>query len=155
MKDNRSAIWLSKDAVLPDTCISCGMFTDQRVKVKHSHVTTKMVEDKGDGGSGLGCILFLLGPIGVLISLFLALASFLQRKSGGKMVAKKKTVKFKMQVPQCVMCRSEKKATPQNSDVETGEIAFLAHKKFIQSYQVLNPGNIRITENLDDSARRI
>ena len=143
-QSKHESFWVSKAAIFPDTCICCGMFTDRRVTAKFSGVTTKMVEEKTDSPSGLGCLLFFLGPIGILLSIVMALASSAKKKTTtGSMIAKKTTVKMKMKVPQCPMCQSETKAAPTDGNVDSGELAFLAHNRFIQSYQALNfsPGD--------------
>jgi len=53
---------------LPNTCITCGMFTDHLVKSKFLMMTQKSVA-AGESGSkvALGCLLHLLGTVWFII----------------------------------------------------------------------------------------
>ncbi len=62
-------VWVSKHHKLPETCITCGMFTDHGVTVKYSHNEQRTVST-GEATSKIafGCLLHLLGPIGWIVA---------------------------------------------------------------------------------------
>lgn len=132
---NGQTIPIAKDDELPTTCLSCGMYTDSFVTVKGAQTQRTYVEDKNkDSSPGLGCLLFFLGPLGMLISLVLTLTN--KSKTPRTMKAKDITVKQKIKVPQCALCQSEGKLN--SSGVHDGVFEFQAHSNFVSAYRSLN-----------------
>jgi len=120
--DSRSeVVWLNKHAKLPDTCCSCGMFTHNRVTVKHLRITT----GKGKPGGGLlffvTLILHIFGPIGWIVSMLL---------EGNQDENKTRTVKekSKIKISQCTMCHATEPPTITESNGSS--FAFLVHPLF-------------------------
>lgn len=121
--DSRSeVIWLSKHDRLPDTCCTCGMFTVDRVTVKH----VEMVRQSGQKESGCLVVVFalflhLLGPLGWLFSILL---------EGGKGIEVTSTVKkkSKIKISQCLMCKAVQ--PPEVLETSAGSISFLVHPAF-------------------------
>ncbi len=136
MSDDRSQVdyWVSTDAVLPNACLVCGMYTDQRVTTKFAATTqTQVAVESAPGGAGWGCFLMLLGPLGLLISLL----SSLQKKQT-VMKTKNVTVTTKLKIPLCPFCKSERSVGPHDADIPSGLLAFEAHEDFIRQYEQLN-----------------
>lgn len=121
--DSRSeVIWLNKHDRLPDTCCTCGMFTVDRVTVKH----VEMVRQTGKKEPGCLMIVFtlllqLLGPLGWLFSVLL---------EGGKDIEVTSNVKkkSKIKISQCMMCKAVQ--APEVVETGAGSISFLVHPAF-------------------------
>ena len=111
-------VWIGKKQELPDVCCSCGMFTDNRVKLSHSALVSKEV---GNGTSLFLIILGLfLGPVGWLLTMF---------ADDSKDV---KTVKKKVQyrISQCVLCAAETTPEVLQFDNELRRIEVSVHDRF-------------------------
>ena len=132
---SQEVLWIDQNAKLPESCIQCGMFTDKRVKTTYVETRLETVESDDEGNPWLGCLLFLLGPVGFVIGLLLA-ATNAARKGGTK--TKNVSVKANLKVPQCLLCKSERKVEPVDGDLSRNHIAFQAHPRFIRAYQSLN-----------------
>lgn len=120
--DSRSeVIWLSKRDRLPDTCCTCGMFTVDRVTVKHVEMVTQ------SGKKDPGCLmlvftllLHLLGPLGWLFSILME-----SKDKEGTYDVKKKS---KIKISQCMMCKAVQ--PPEVLETKPGSISFLVHPAF-------------------------
>lgn len=136
--NDQPLIWVSKEGVLPDVCIGCGMYTDRRILKKFTEkVETSVTVESDSSASGLGCLLMLLGPLGMLISLVMNMRN---SSSKGKSKTKLKTItlKAKAKVPVCPLCESEDKARPLDADFANQTLAFVSNNNFIRQYNDLN-----------------
>ena len=121
--DSRSeVIWLRKGDKLPDTCCTCGMFTVERVKVKHVELVTQQ------GKPEAGClmivftlVLHLLGPLGWLFSILISGSE----NSEGPHTVKKKS---KIKISQCMMCKGVQ--APEVIETQGDSMSFLVHPNF-------------------------
>ena len=129
--DSRSeVIWLRKADQLPDTCCTCGMFTVERVTVKHVELITQ--QGKPDPGCLmilLTLFLHLLGPLGWLFSILISG----REDSEGTSTVKKKT---KIQISQCTMCNGVQ--APEVIEASGASLSFLVHPKFKNSHEEAN-----------------
>ena len=134
-------IWIDDSEKLPDTCVTCGMFTDQMAKVKAVQHHQKMVPaSESNSMMALGCLLHLLGPIGLIVD-----AALRQGSTNPATVQKTVVSKSKVKVPCCRLCVSHGTPEPTSSDVITGRYAFNAHPRFIERL------NIMRREAMDDA----
>ena len=121
--DSRSeVIWLRKGDQMPDTCCTCGMFTVERVTVKHVELVTQ--EGKPDPGCLmilLTLFLHLLGPLGWLVSVLISGSE----DSEGTSTVKKKS---KVKISQCMMCQGVQ--APEVVESNGASLAFLVHPNF-------------------------
>ncbi len=122
--DSRSkVIWLTKRDRLPDTCCSCGLFTDNRVAIKHVEHVTKVV--KGNSGCLVALLTLVmhvaLGPVGWLFS---ALAE----GDGEKLSTRTIKIKSQVKISQCPLCHAT--APAELIDVRGSSFSFLVHPKF-------------------------
>ncbi len=126
-------IWIDDSESLPDTCIVCGMFTDQTVKAKAVQRHQKMVP-AGETHSmmALGCLLHLLGPVGLIIDSVVR-----QNPTASATVHKTVVSKSKVNVPCCRLCGSHGIPEPTTADIVAGRYAFTAHPRFIERLDVL------------------
>lgn len=134
--NSQPEFWVSKDATLPDVCIGCGMYTDRRVTRRFStKVETTVDANSADQSTGLGCLLMMMGPLGMLISLLMNM-----RSNSGKAGVKVKTInlKAKIKVPICPVCESENVGIPLDVDFHSQEFAFATNTDFIRQYERLN-----------------
>lgn len=130
MSDSEKVVcWISTQAKLPDTCVVCGMFTDHRVNVTCVSKETEAYESE-DSVSGLGCLLTLLGPIGMFVNLILLLSSVGQ--DGSSMKTRTVKTKDRLSMPQCLLCTASGKVEPIDHDTAMGRVAFLVHPKFAE-----------------------
>ena len=141
MSSGQSVVWISENAALPNVCIHCGMFADQHVKAKFVGVAHKTVEVKEGPSTGrqlMGCLLVFLGPIGLIISAVMALASQSSKNEDRpQFTTQQVTTKRTVKVPQCGLCQTDKKVVPIDGNVDEGQYAFEAHRNFIQKYHEL------------------
>ena len=130
-KDSQSAtIWIHKYDQLPDTCCDCGLFTHNRVKVKHVDLITKETES----GEGCGAIILTLiihvalGPIGWLIAALM---------SGGEGSKSTKTVKqkSKIKISQCALCNGM--SPPEVVESRVSSFSFNVHPTFKLRFEEL------------------
>lgn len=121
--DSRSEIiWLRKGDQLPDACCTCGMFTVERVTVKH----VELVTQHGKPAPGCLMILFtlflhLLGPLGWLFSILISG----KEDSEATSTVKKKS---KIKISQCVMCKGVQ--APEVVEASGASLSFLVHPTF-------------------------
>lgn len=126
-------IWIHDSEKLPDSCITCGMFTDQVVKAKAVQHHQKMVPaSESNSMMALGCLLHLLGPIGLI-----AHTALQQGSTPPTTVQKTVVSKSKVKVPCCRLCGSHGIPEPTTADVVAGRYAFNAHPRFIERLNVL------------------
>jgi len=129
--DSRSeVIWLRKPDRLPDTCCTCGMFTVDRVTVKH----VELVTQQGKPDPGCLMILFtlalhLLGPLGWIFSI---LISGRENQDGTSTVKKKSKVK----ISQCMMCKGVQ--PPEVIQTSGDSLSFLVHPAFKTRFEEAN-----------------
>lgn len=140
MSNNSQFVWVKRGAEFPNTCITCGMFTDRRVTVRFVGTRLEQYETSGDGSLGLGCILFLLGPLGLLIGLINSMSRGSRRH--GEIREREVSVKRRIKIPQCDLCSSENKLTAVDGDCDEEIFAFDVHPRFAESYQRMNPNEI-------------
>ena len=129
--DSRSDfLWVSPYDPMPDVCCSCGLFTDNRVKVKHKAIVEKPSGD--DDGCGAVLLLLLvnvaLGPLGWLISAYMS-----EDKSadGNKLVKQK----LKVKMAQCLLCHGTEPLEPVDVDQSRSCLMFLVHPKFKSRFE--------------------
>ncbi len=113
--------WIRAKDNLPDVCCSCGMFTDNRVKLKFK----RSIEVEGSGaGATIFVILMhvLLGPIGWLIGM----------AAGHGKEDEKRTVKktYRIPVSQCRLCNGAQTPEVIESRPEAGEYLIAVHPEF-------------------------
>ena len=129
--DSRSeVIWLRKQDRLPDTCCTCGMFTVERVTVKH----VELVTQQGKPEPGCLMILFtlflhLLGPLGWIFSVLISG----REDSEGTYEVKKKS---KLKISQCMMCSGVQ--APEVVESKGDSLSFLVHPSFLNRFVEAN-----------------
>ncbi len=129
--DSRSeVIWLSRHDRLPDTCCTCGMFTVDRVTVKHVELVTQQ------GKKNPGCLmvvftllLHMLGPLGWLFSILMEGNDDPNATS----TVKKKS---KIKITQCLMCKAVD--APEVIETKGNSISFLVHPAFQTRFEEVN-----------------
>ena len=132
---NYPSIWITSREEMPDVCIQCGMFSDYCIKVKHSETSVRQVTSKTDssGELALGCVLALLGPIGMILH---GIISGARGKNTGT-VDQKVTQKGKVKVPCCRLCAGQTVPQPEDSRVAAGQYLFQVHPRFAERLQDL------------------
>jgi hypothetical protein len=124
--------WVTKFDPLPDVCCSCGMFTDNRVTVKHVDFVERPA---GESESGLSILLnlgglFLLGPLGWMIAAFLRG----EKDENGTKTVKEKT---KIKISQCVLCFGSGPPEAVDSQQQPASLMFLVHPRFMREFDTL------------------
>ena len=140
MDSKAELIWISPDQRMPNVCCTCGMFTDQRVKVKHVHFQS--VPKSGNGDVTLIHIISLfLGPIGWLLAAIV---------SGNDSQDKFKTVKHKskIKISQCTLCAGMNRPEVLDSTRTPLRFVFCTHPDFAKKFVEVNA-----TSEEDDNAR--
>lgn len=122
--DSRSeVVWITKQHKLPDACCSCGLYSDNRVAVKHVEKTTEVGKYQ-PGCAMLSLTLFshvFLGPLGWLLA---ALLEGDPEKEQSKTVKKKSKIK----ITQCSLCHATEPA--QVVETRGQSFSFLVHPVF-------------------------
>ena len=131
--DSLPLVWISKQHKLPETCITCGMFTDHHVAVKYTHNEQRTVSS-GEATSkiALGCLLHLLGPIGWIVAMMLA------GDEDHANAEKTVSVSGKIKVPQCRLCAGQNKVVAVDGNMTNGSFAFVAHPRFAERLHAVN-----------------
>ena len=135
-RDSKSdTVWIGKYDQLPDTCCDCGLFTHNRVTVKHVDLVTQET-DSGDGCLPVFLALVIhvaLGPIGWLISALM---------SGGENGTKTKTVKqkSKIKISQCSLCNGM--SPPEVVQSQVSSFSFMVHPKFKLRFEELKAAGL-------------
>jgi hypothetical protein len=123
-------VWISPDQLLPNVCCTCGMFTDQRVKVKH--VQFQSVPKSGDVEFTLiDLISLFLGPIGWLLA---AIA----HSNDGKDEFKTVKQKSKIRISQCRLCAGMSRPEPLDARRTPLQVAFRTHPEFAKRFVEAN-----------------
>lgn len=126
--DSRSeVIWLRKADKLPDVCCTCGMFTVERVTVKHAELVTQ--QNPGCLMILLTLFLHFLGPLGWIFSI---LISGGENKDGTSTVKKKSKIK----ISQCMMCKGVQ--APEVIETSGKSLSFLVHPTFKKRLEEAN-----------------
>lgn len=125
------ALWITKQDALPDVCIDCGAFSDRRVKVTGITTHKTWVTRDETGKTVLGCLCFLLGPIGWLINLVGQTSKVEYRQ-------KEVRIKKSINVPRCDFCRAESVRGDVELDLRSAGFAFYAHPRFKSEFERLN-----------------
>ncbi len=126
--NNLEIVWVSPKLQLPDTCCTCGMFTDQRVNIRHFEMVPG---SEASGGAILLTIaLSFLGPIGWI------LAAMNQPGEGDAPSLKKK--KIKIRISQCRLCSGHQLPTVFMSRHEEQLYAFRVHPQFAIRFARVN-----------------
>ena len=123
-------IWITKQQRLPDVCCSCGLFTDNRVSIKHVEKFTEIGKHSPSVWMSLfNLALHIFGPIGWALSLIL---------QGDPDKETEKTIKkkSKVKITQCGLCHATEPATM----IETrgDSYSFLVHPKFRERLDAVN-----------------
>ena len=133
---SRPIIWISGSEPLPDTCMVCGMFTDQLVAARAVQTHQKTVPaSETNSMAALGCLLHLLGPIGMI------LAAILHSGETGKTTEKTVTSKARIKVPCCRLCVAGDRPQPVDSNIAMGRFAFEVHLRFEERLNDLRTEN--------------
>ena len=129
---------MSPEDRMPDVCCVCGMFTDQRVNVRH--VEFHQVANAGDSG-GVVLIKILsifLGPIGWLVTAMISNDDPEQTRTIKR--------KSKFKISQCQLCAATGRPEVLDSTQSPRRFAFDAHpsfkKRFIEINQVGSPAEL-------------
>ncbi len=126
-------VWLHKRERLPDTCITCGMFTHHRVSAKAvEQQRRKVAASETNSKLALGCLLHLLGPMGWILAALLHNGA-----NETSMVEKTVTVRGTIKVPCCRLCAAQCLPTPEQARMAEGQFAFQAHPRFQERLQTL------------------
>ena len=129
MDSKAEVVWVTPDQRMPNVCCTCGMFTDQRVKVKHVHFQS--VRKSGNGDAVLIHVVSLfLGPIGWLLA---AIAS-----NDGKDKLKTVKHKSKIRISQCRLCASMSPPEVLDSQRTPLQLAFWTHPEFAKKLIEVN-----------------
>jgi len=127
----KTSVRITAKHLLPDICISCGLFTGRRAKVRHTEKFYVM-DDESSTREVLGCLSFLLGPFGLVLW---AIASF----GGGEKPAKKMIkMTAKIRIPYCEMCSYQSPVTIAAVDVHAKSFKFDVHPRFAEELSELN-----------------
>ena len=130
LEPNGDYIWIGRQAEMPNVCISCGLYTDDRVKLVHQVTFQQRVAKPKSGNVLLSVILhLLLGPVALFIELFN------QPESDGEAVTETKEEtkrKIKIKVPHCVLCRAVEPPNVIANNPNTDELLVKAHPRFRQ-----------------------
>lgn len=122
-------VWIKKYDPLPDTCCDCGLYTDNRVTVKHVDI----VSQQGKSSDGCGPVLLTLiihvalGPVGWLLS------ALMEGEDSGKIQTVKQ--KSKIKIPQCTLCHGMN--SPQVIESKLYAFSFHVHPRFKQRFEEL------------------
>ena len=123
-------VWISPDQRMPNVCCTCGMFTDQRVKVKHVHFMS--VEKSGDVEFTLIDVISLfLGPIGWLLA---AVA----HSNNGKGEVKTVKHRSKIRISQCRLCHGMTPPEVLDASRTPLRLAFHTHPEFAKKFVEVN-----------------
>lgn len=127
--DNTNVVWVAKSDPMPDCCCDCGMFTYDRVTVKHVDEFTTAKSDAGCASIILTVIVHVfLGPLGWLIAVMMES----DENSSKTKTVKKKT---KLKLPQCNICRGVQ--PPEVIQSQSDRFAFRVHPKFVVRFEEL------------------
>lgn len=127
--DNSEIVEIHYNEELPTYCCSCGMFSEDFTTIKYHTQETQVVPGGSGFGAGLGCLLALLGPIGLILSLALH-----RKDNDPKLELKSTTHRFK--IPQCRLCAADRK--PSATDASTAQfVAVYVHPDFARRLQDL------------------
>ncbi len=120
--------WISIGDNLPDVCCSCGMYTDHRVKVRH----TESYETKASK-TGTSVLMFLIhlfsGPLGWFIAM-------LTHDEDEQMTTVKEKVKIK--ISQCRLCSGQSQPEVVDSRRTERRYRFVVHPEFARQYAIVN-----------------
>lgn len=134
-QDHWPVVWIGPQDTLPNTCMTCGMFTDVRAKVTVAEQKTELVNaPESSGLVALGCLTHFLGPIGWLITAIVAAS----QNDSQEMVAKTKVTKHTLRVPQCRLCTGMKRVEAAEG-ARDGIGAFRVHPNFFDRFRAENP----------------
>lgn len=124
-------VWISPDQRMPNVCCTCGMYSDQRVKVRHVH-TQSVNRSVFDVEITFLDVLFLfLGPIGWLLA---AIAN----ENKGKGEVKKVKHKSKIRISQCRLCAGMKPPEVLEARRTPLRLAFRTHPEFAKKLIEVN-----------------
>lgn len=127
--DSFELIWIRKYDQLPNTCCDCGLYTDNRVTVKHVDVVSQTVKSgEGCGATILSLVIGLaLGPVGWLVAAMME----------GDDTEKQKPVKLKskIKISQCPLCHGMNPPSVVESEIHA--FSFLVHPRFKQRFEEL------------------
>lgn len=125
-------VWIGPGYPLPDTCISCGMFTDRRVRASLVHEHVRMVEPGSSNSDvALGCLLHLLGPVGWILS-----AILMHQGSKQEPVSRTTRTRKTVRVPRCRLCHSTESVEPVRHRADGG-LAFHVHPRFLERLEIV------------------
>jgi hypothetical protein len=122
-------IWIGKQDPLPNTCCVCGLYTDNRVTVKHVDIVTK----RGGSGESWGTVVLALvihvalGPVGWLLSALM--------DGDDPEATKLVKQKSKIKIPQCALCYGMK--PPEALESNADSLSFQVHPRFKQRLEEL------------------
>ena len=122
---SRPVVWINKHELLPDTCITCGMFTDSCVTAKSVQQHQRAVSS-GEVNSrmALGCMLHFLGPFGWMV------AAMLSGGESDQSTQKTVTTRSKVRIPCCRLCAGQQIPKPVRSNAIEGRFEFEVHVRF-------------------------
>lgn len=131
MDSKSDLVWLSPDQLMPNVCCTCGMFTDQRVKVKHVH-TQSVPKSVFDVDITLIDVVFhFLGPLGWLIG---AMAKGKNNKGEFKTVKHKSIIR----ISQCRLCAEMTPPEVMEARRTPLLLAFRTHPEFAKMLYEIN-----------------
>ncbi len=132
-QDSKSeVVWISRHDKLPDTCCTCGMFTDHRVKVKYVDVQQVLHAGESGGVTLIRILSLFLGPVGWLVSAMVT--------SDDEEKLKTVKQKSKIVVSQCLLCSGMGLAEVVDSTDSPKRFALLTHPEFKKRFQAINLG---------------
>ena len=122
-------VWITVHDSLPDTCCTCGMYSDKRVKVKHVDHKEVMVAGESGGVTLIRIVSLFLGPIGWLVSAMVT----------SNDEEKTKTIKetSKVRITQCLLCSGMGYPEVLDSMDSPKKFAFLTHPEFKRRFEQL------------------
>ena len=141
----QEVIWVSDQKEMPDVCVTCGMFSDRRVKVtaigQAYHETSESIATLPQL---LGCLIGLfLGPLSALLTHWL----FSDEKKGGG----PKDIKVTAKVPQCILCSGQSKAKALAATAEPKQVLIPAHHAFVDKWTELHGSPKVVNSFLEDN----
>ena len=129
--------WIRRNEKLPDVCCTCGMYTDNRVKIGLQHTVEKAGPTAGTALTHLFLHLFL-GPVGWLIA---AITSGSGGEGEKRLVKKKENVR----ISQCRLCNGSLSPEVEESRFGAKEFRVRVHAEFAR--RLLEERNTKAPES--------
>lgn len=130
---SQQLVWVNDSRPMPNTCVTCGMFTDRRIKLKGS------AERQGKKEEGITSWLQVLGCLaGIFLGSIYSLVAYLLF-SGDSDGEGAHSVNVIVKVPQCNLCSALQKPKPLTASAEPKQLLIAAHQAFVDRWNASEP----------------